>query len=167
MSNGQADFDFFIGYWRVRNRRLRERLKGSLVWDEFPGEVAVRPVMDGSGNVNEFVAHAPSGTITGLALRLFNPRSGEWSIYWTTVGSGTLDFPPMVGSFRDGRGEFYNQESFEGRSIFVRFVWSEIAANSCRWEQAFSADGGRSWEPNWIMEFTRTDETASAAPALR
>ncbi len=152
----QSDFDFFFGRWKVRNRRLRERLKGSTVWDEFDGTAVVRPILGGKGNVNDYEAQGPSGPIQGFALRLFNPRSLEWSIYWASGDSGMLDLPPMIGSFRDGRGEFENQEIFEGRSIYVRFVWSGITATSCRWEQAFSADGGKTWETNWIMEFTRS-----------
>ena len=165
VSNAQSDFDFFIGRWKVHNRRLTERLRGSTLWDEFEGTVVVRPILRGKGNVNEYEAEGPSGPIQGFALRLFNPRSRQWSIYWATGANGTLDLPPMIGSFHDGRGEFYNQEMFEGRAIYVRFVWSGITATSCRWEQAFSADGGKTWETNWIMEFARTGaaETAEAS----
>ena len=156
VSNAQSDFDFFFGRWKVHNRSLRERLKGSTVWDEFDGTAVVRPILEGHANVNDYEAEAPSGTIHGFALRRFNPRSQEWSIYWASRDTGTLDLPPMIGSFKDGRGEFYNQEVFEGRSIYVRFVWSAITATSCRWAQAFSPDGGKTWETNWIMEFTRS-----------
>ena len=164
VSNAQSDFDFFIGQWKVHNRRLRERLRGSTVWDEFDGTVVARPIWGGKGNVNEYEAEGPSGPIQGFALRLFNPRSRQWSIYWASGANGTLDMPPMIGSFKDGRGEFYNQEMFEERAIYVRFVWSGITATSCRWEQAFSADGGKTWETNWIMEFTRS---GAAEPAVR
>jgi len=167
MSNAQSDFDFFLGRWKVHNRRLRERLKGSTVWDEFDGTAVVRPILGGKGNVNDYEAEGSSGPLQGFALRLFNPRSQEWSIYWASGDSGTLDLPPMIGSFKDGRGEFYNQEMFEGRSIYVRFVWSGITATSCRWEQAFSADDGRTWEPNWIMEFIRSAAPQFAEPSVR
>lgn len=152
---GPGDFDFLMGSWKVKNRRLRERLKGSTTWDEFEGTVVARPIWGGKANLNEFEAEGPSGQIQGLALRLFNPQSRQWSIYWATSANGTLDMPPMIGSFENGRGEFYDQEMFEGRSIYVRFVWSDITPTSCRWEQAFSPDGGKTWEANWIMEFTR------------
>lgn len=122
MSTAQGDFDFLFGRWNVHNRRLRERLKGSTHWDEFDGTAVARPILGGMGNVNDYEAAGPSGPILGLALRLFNPRSQEWSIYWASGDTGTLDLPPMVGSFRNGRGEFYNQEMFEGRSVYVRFV---------------------------------------------
>jgi uncharacterized protein YndB with AHSA1/START domain len=158
MANGRSDFDFFIGSWRVRNRKLRARLAGSNDWDEFDGTAVARAILGGAGNVNDFVAAEPSGPIHGFALRLFDPASGQWSIYWAGGDTGRLDLPPMVGSFREGRGEFYNQETFEGRPVFVRFVWSDVTPSSCRWDQAFSADGGRSWETNWTMEFARASE---------
>src|SRR5712691_4175173 len=109
VSNSQSDFDFFIGRWKMHNRRLRERLKGSTIWDEFDGTVVVRPVWGGKGNVDEYEAEGPSGRIQGLTLRLFNPRSQQWSLYWANGANGTLD-TPMIGSFKDGRGEFYDQE---------------------------------------------------------
>jgi hypothetical protein len=151
---GQTDFDFLMGSWKVHNRKLRERLKGSTAWDEFDGTVVARPAWGGKANVDEYEAESPAGHIEGLTVRLFNPKSRQWSIYWANSANGTLDVP-MVGEFKDGRGEFYDQEQFEGRSIYVRFIWSDITPTSCRWEQAFSADGGKSWEINWIMELTR------------
>ena len=151
---GQTDFDFFMGRWKVRNRRLRERLKGSTAWDEFDSTVVARHAWGGKANVDEYEADAPSGHIQGLTLRLFNPRTRQWSLYWANSANGTMEVP-VVGEFKDGRGEFYNQEMFEGRSIYVRFLWSDITPASCRWEQAFSADGGKTWEINWVMEFTR------------
>jgi hypothetical protein len=160
VSNAASDFDFLIGRWKVHNRRLRERLKGSAVWDEFPGTVVARPIWGGKGNVDEYQAEGPAGRIQGMTVRLFNPRSRQWSLTWANPDTGILD-TPMIGGFEDGRGEFYDQELFEGRSIFVRYVWSDITPTSCRWEQAFSPDGGKSWETNWIMQFTRADSTAA------
>jgi len=160
VSNAQSDFDFFMGRWKMHNRRLRERLKGSTVWDEFDGTVVARPIWGGKANVDEYEAVGPSGRIQGMTVRLFNRRSQQWSLYWANRDNGTLD-TPMIGSFQDGRGEFYDQELFEGRSIYVRYLWSDITPTSCRWEQAFSADGGKSWETNWIMEFTRAPSQAA------
>jgi hypothetical protein len=159
VSNPQSDFDFLFGRWNVHNRRLRERLKGSTTWDEFEGTVVVRPVWGGKANLDEYEAEGPAGHIQALTLRVFDPRSQQWSIHWATSANGTLD-AAMIGSFRDGRGEFYDQEMFEGRSIYVRFIWSAITAASCRWEQAFSADGGKTWETNWIMELSRRTSAA-------
>jgi hypothetical protein len=154
MGSGNEDFDFLIGRWRVGNRRLRERLKGSTAWDEFEGRVVARHIWEGRANTDEYHAEAPFGTIEGMTLRLFDPASRQWRLYWANSASGILE-RPVVGSFRDGRGEFYNEDVHEGRSIYTRYIWSEITDASCRWEQAFSADGGKSWETNWIMEFTR------------
>ncbi len=152
--DGRADFDFLIGTWSVRHRRLRERLKGSDDWEEFESTSTGRMVLGGLGNFDETSMERASGTVHGLTLRLYNPVSRQWSLYWSSSLTGTLDIP-MVGEFVDGRGEFYAQEPHEGRQVLSRFIWSEITPTSCRWEQALSPDGGRSWETNWIMEFTR------------
>lgn len=152
--DGRADFDFFIGSWKVRNRRLRERLKGSTSWEEFGGTTVARKILDELGNIEEFTMERASGPTKGLTLRFFNPQSRQWSIYLADSVNG-LDTRPAIGEFKQGRGEFYSQEFFEGRSIFCRVIWSEITANSCHWEQAFSTDGGKTWETNWINDFER------------
>jgi hypothetical protein len=152
--NGRADFGFFMGRWHVQHRRLRERLKGSTSWEEFEGTSVARPVLGGLGNIDENTMERASGRLEGLTVRLYDPRSGQWSIYWADSVNGGLQ-TPMIGSFADGRGEFFAHEPFEGKHILCRFIWSDITATACRWEQAFSADGGQTWETNWIMEFTR------------
>ncbi len=154
MESAPGDFDFYMGSWKVRNRRLREPLTGSTSWYEFDATVVARPIWGGQANMDEFEGVSPSGPIQGLTLRLWDPKAKQWSIYWANRANGTLD-KPMIGEFKDGRGEFYDQEAFQGRAIYVRFVWSDITPNSFRWEQDFSADGGKTWETNWIMEFTR------------
>ncbi len=154
--DGQQDFDFWIGSWKIHNRRLRERLKGSTAWDEFEGTVVVRPIWGGRANIDEYEADGPAGHIQGMSLRLYDPKARQWSIYWANHANGTLD-KPMIGSFQNGRGEFFDQEVFEGRSIFVRFLWSDLTPTSCRWAQAFSADGGQTWETNWTMDMTRVE----------
>ncbi len=156
VQDGRADFDFFIGTWKVYNRRLRERLKGSDSWEEFEGKAVDRAVLGGLGNADEVTFSRDGGTLHGMTLRLYNPQSQQWSLYWADSVSGILQVP-MVGGFKDGRGEFFSQEPFEGKSIFSRFIWSEITETSCRWEQAFSPDGGVTWETNWIMEFVRSE----------
>jgi hypothetical protein len=155
--DGQKDFDFLVGTWRIHNRRLRERLKGSTAWEEFEATGVTRHLWGGLANLDEYDANGPSGRIQGLTLRLYDPRARQWSIYWANAADGRLAVP-MVGGFENGRGEFYDQELFEGRSIYVRFIWSDITPSSCRWEQAFSADGGKTWETNWVMAFTRVRE---------
>jgi hypothetical protein len=154
-TDGRNDFDFLIGTWKVHHRTLMKRLKGSTDWDEFEGDTVSRKILNGLGNMDENIIHRKKGPVHAITLRLFNPESKEWSIYWSTDLTGTLDVP-MIGGFKDGRGEFYSQEIFEGRHIYNRFIWSKITATSCQWEQAFSIDGGKTWETNWVMEFERT-----------
>jgi hypothetical protein len=152
--DGRNDFDFLVGSWNVHNRRLRERLKGSDSWEEFPGTLVNRKILGGMGNIEDVTMERASGLAHGFALRLFDLKSRQWSIYWADGISGIMGVPE-IGSFKDGRGEFYAQELFEGRSILSRFIWSEISETSLRWEQAFSEDGGKTWETNWINTFAR------------
>ncbi len=152
--DGRTDFDFLIGKWDSRQRRLRERLKGSNSWEEFPARLEVRKILGGMGNFDELIMERESGVTRGATLRLYDVKSGQWSIYWADGINGALQVPE-VGSFRDGRGEFFAQEPFEGRMIFSRFIWTHPAETSCRWEQAFSEDGGKTWETNWTADFTR------------
>ena len=153
-NDGRNDFDFLIGSWKVHHRMLTQRLKGSTEWAEFEGDMIARKILNGLGNLDENIIHMKSGVVNAITLRLFNPQTKEWSIHWSTDRMGTLDIP-MIGGFKDGRGEFYAQEIFEGRHVYSRFIWSKISANSCQWEQALSADGGKTWETNWIMKFER------------
>jgi hypothetical protein len=153
-NDGRDDFDFLIGTWKVHHRTLKKRLHGSTEWVEFEGNTVCRKIINGLGNMDENLIHAKTGPVNAITLRLFNPASKEWSIYWSTDQTGTLDVP-MIGGFKDGVGEFYSQEVFEGHHIYSRFIWSKITPSSCQWEQAFSEDGGKTWETNWIMEFER------------
>ena len=147
------DFDFLFGSWHVRNLRLRERLVGSNDWEEFDATSVARPLLDGLGNEDEFRTDHDGGMI-GMSFRFFDPKTRLWSIYWAdSRRCGRLD-PPVVGSFADGIGMFEGIDTLEGKPIRVRFVWSEIETAEPRWEQAFSADGGQTWETNWIMEFS-------------
>jgi len=152
--DGRTDFDFYIGKWKVHHRLLRKRLKGAQEWEEFEGVAVAQKVLDGLGHVDEITMERASGRVVGMTVRLFDPQSQQWSIWWADSVNGGLQ-PPMFGEFKDGRGIFYNQETLDGKKIFIRFIWSSLAENRCQWEQAFSADGGSAWETNWIMEFTR------------
>jgi hypothetical protein len=152
--DGRVDFDFLMGEWNVYNRRLRERLKGSTEWEEFDGRVLVRPILGGLGNFDEVAFNRITGVGRGATLRLFDIASQQWRIYWADGSRGALDVP-MVGSFVRGRGEFYAQELFESRAIFSRFIWLVVSDDACEWEQAFSPDGGKTWETNWTMDLTR------------
>jgi hypothetical protein len=152
-----SDFDFFMGSWDVHNRCLRKRLAGSDEWDEFEATSAARPLLDGLGNEDEFRTDYCGGFI-GMSLRFFDPETQLWSIYWTdTRRCGQLD-PPVFGSFAGDTGVFLGEDTFEGRPILVRFLWSGVTTTTPRWEQAFSDDDGESWETNWVMEFTRAED---------
>ena len=153
-NDGRNDFDFLIGTWKVHHRTLKKRLNEATEWVEFEGDTVSRKILNGLGILDDNLIQTEPGPVHAMALRLFNPVSKEWSIYWSTDRTGILDVP-VIGGFKDGRGEFYSQEVFEGRHIYSRFIWSKITANSCQWEQAFSEDGAKSWETNWIMEFER------------
>ncbi len=153
-SNSAQDFDFLIGSWRVLNRRLTERLKNCDSWEEFEATLSVRPILGGLGNVDQFRTTLNGVEFEGVTLRLFNPATREWSLYWADSARGELQ-PPLVGRFQEGRGEFFSRESHNDIPILARFVWDDITENSARWEQAFSTDDGATWESNWIMEFTR------------
>jgi hypothetical protein len=154
--DGQHDFDFLAGTWHIQNRRLRERLVGCQDWEEFEGESAARLILGGAGNMDEVTMYREAGPMLGYTLRLYNPDSQEWAIYWASPGNIAL-VPPMVGKFVDNRGEFYAHETHAGKHIYSRFVWTVISPISARWEQAFSADGGRTWETNWTMDLTKQD----------
>jgi hypothetical protein len=151
------DFDFWMGRWSCRNRRLRERLAGSDEWDEFESTVVARPILDGLGNEDEFRTDYGGGFV-GMSFRFFDPVRERWSIYWAdTRRSGELD-PPVFGGFSGDTGLFEGDDTFDGRPIRVRFIWSGVTTPTPRWEQAFSEDGGATWETNWIMDFTRAED---------
>lgn len=157
--DGQRDFDFEIGTWKTRLSRLRRPLTGSNDWVKYEGTTVVRKVWDGRANLVELVADGPAGHFEGLSLRLYNPESRQWSLNFAGGNSGAMS-PPAIGAFKNGRGEFYGQETLNGRAIFVRFVISDITPDSCRFEQAFSDDGGKTWEVNWIAVDTRVKDSA-------
>ncbi len=157
LRDGQHDFDFEIGTWKTHLRRLLNPLSGSTTWVEYDGTTVVRKVWQGRANLVELVADGPAGHFEGLSLRLYNPESRQWSLNFANFKSGVMA-QPTIGEFRNGRGEFYDQETFNGRAILVRFVISDITANSCRFEQAFSDDGGKTWEVNWIATDTRVKD---------
>jgi hypothetical protein len=153
--DGQHDFDFEFGSWKVQVKRLLHPLAGSNSWVELDGTSTVRKVWDGRANLGELDLTNGDSHIEGLSLRLYNPQTHEWGIYWANSRDGNLGMPPMTGQFRNGRGEFFDQELFNGASIQARFIFSNVSPTSFRLEQAFSADGGKTWEPNWIANFSR------------
>jgi hypothetical protein len=159
--DGQHDFDFEFGSWKAQIKRLRNPLTGSSDWIEYEGTSVVRTVWDGKANLGELEVEGPAGRIEGLSLRTYNPETGQWHIHWANSGDGLLG-PPMVGGFENGIGEFYNQEFLNGRAIYVRFIFSDLAPDSFSIEQAFSADGGKTWETNWIATFEKVSNDPDA-----
>jgi hypothetical protein len=159
---GVGDFDFLIGTWEVANRRLREPLSGRTDWDEFPASVTCHGALfDGAANLDEI--RFPTKSFCGLTLRLFEPETQQWTLNWVNSANGQLT-PPMIGRFGpDGRGEFSGPDTHNGDAIQCRFVWSDISATTARWEQAFSADEGRTWETNWTMRFRRVGAVPASA----
>ena len=149
-----SDFDFWFGSWEVRNRWLRRRLAGSDDWEEFDATVVARPLLGGRGNEDEFRTDHAGGFI-GMSFRFFDPERRRWSIYWAdSRRPGELD-PPVFGTFSGDVGVFEGEDVHKGHPILVRFTWSGVTTPTPRWEQAFSDDGGRAWETNWVMDFTR------------
>lgn len=153
--DGQRDFDFEIGTWTTHLSRRVRPLTGSTTWVTYEGTSVVRKIWDGRANLVELQVEGPAGRIEGLSLRLYNPQSRQWSLHFANSRDGLL-VPPVTGAFENGRGEFHGHETLNGRPILVRFVISEITSTSCRFEQAFSDDGGRTWETNWIAVDRRT-----------
>lgn len=162
--DGRHDFDFEIGTWKIHLKRLNRRLAGSTTWTEFDGTSVTRKLWDGSANIEQFETTGAGNHIEGLTLRLYNPESRQWNIYWATSKDGVLGIP-TIGEFKNGQGEFYDQEPYNGRSILVRFIWSQITPTSAHFEQSFSDDGGKTWEVNWITDQTRISEEEFKAAA--
>jgi len=131
------------------------RLVGSTTWEEFDGECAMQKVLGGQGNVDDNVLRAPAGTYRAMTIRVFDPSARAWSIYWIDSRYPTRLENPVVGGFAGSRGLFYSDDEFEGRQVRTRFIWRVDDRDSCRWEQALSADDGLTWEPNWYMVFKR------------
>lgn len=151
--DGQHDFDWDIGTWKTHQKRLLRPLTGSTTWVEYTGTDVVRKIWNGA-NSGIIEADGPAGHLEIYTLRLYDPDSHQWGISFTSPGSGILS-TPVVGEFKNGRAEFYDQEPYNGKMVFVRFSVFDITPASCHFEQAFSADGGRTWEPNFIVTETR------------
>ena len=152
--SGLHDFDFEIGEWRVHHRIKRPVDTGN--WLEFDGTCTARKLMDGAANVEDNEFHKPGGVTRGVALRAYDSKTGQWAIWWVDSRNphGALD-PPVVGRFDKGVGTFYSDGVVDGKTIRTRFIWAHITATSARWEQAYSADAGKTWETNWVMDFQR------------
>jgi len=153
-SSSEKDFDFLIGKWKVHNRKLKSRLSGCSEWTEFEAKVACRKILSGYGNVDSFQTTIDRMSFEGMSLRLFNPKTRLWSIYWANNETVELDLP-QVGSFDNKIGSFFARDTYEQKDIIVQFRWDASNHNTPVWSQAFSPDNGQTWEWNWYMNFQR------------
>jgi hypothetical protein len=157
--DGQHDFDPLIGSWKFHLKKLLHPLTGSNDWVEFDGTGVCYKIWDGRSQMDTIEMDSPvAGHIEGLTLRLYNPQSHQWRLYWANSKVGILD-PPQIGEFKNGRGEFFAQDTINGKVILIRFVWTNMTTNAPHFEQSFSQDGGKTWEVNWITDQTRQDES--------
>lgn len=150
-----TDWDWLVGRWRVRHRKLKERLVGSTEWLTFDGRCVNWPILGGYGNVDDNVFDAPDGSYRGVGLRALDPATGQWAIWWLDSRFPDRIDVPVRGGFSDGVGVFLSDDVWKGTPVTVRFRWSEIRERTAIWDQAFSTDGGTTWESNWVMHFTR------------
>jgi hypothetical protein len=155
--DGQHDFDALIGKWRYHLKRRLNPLSGSNTWVELTGTGTCARIWDGRAQLDTLQVDGPTGHIEGLTLRTYDPTAHQWRLYWASSKTGIMD-PPQIGEFRDGRGEFLAQDTINGRSILVRYVWTGMTTESPHFEQSFSDDGGRTWEVNWITDQTRVGD---------
>src|ERR1700691_6090715 len=166
LRDGSHDFDFEIGIWKTHLSRLDHPLTGSHTWIQYEGTSVVSKIWDGRANMVELEVDGPTGHVEALNLHLYNPQSHQWSLNFANSRSGTVGVP-TVGEFNNGRGEFYDQETINGRMLLVRNIWSDITADSCHFEQAFSDDGGKTWEVNWIATDTRVGDEVDHAQSTQ
>ena len=152
--DGSHDFDFFFGHWTVHNRKLRTFVQGGDDWETFEALANVQPILGGKGNIDDFVAETWRPGFIGMTMRLFDPTTKKWSLYWLDNRAVVLQ-PPVVGAFENGVGVFEGREEFDGKTIRVRYTWSNITRDTAQWKQAFSWDDGKIWEINWTMEMRR------------
>jgi hypothetical protein len=160
--DGSKDFDWMVGSWKADLKRLVNPLTGSTTWIEYEGTQTTTTILNGKAVMDEFIVDSPASKtkIEALTVRLYNPANQTWSIYWANAKNGSFSMPATVGRWTNGKGEFYDHEEWNGRWILVRFTWSDVTPTSAHFEQAFSEDGGRTWEVNWISNLHRTKPRA-------
>jgi hypothetical protein len=152
--DGQHDFDPLIGKWKYHLKRRLNPLTGSNDWVELEGTGACFKVWDGRAQLDTIEVDGPSGHIEGLTLRTYDAHSHQWRLYWANSKTGIMD-PPQIGAFKNGRGEFFAQDTINGKSILIRYAWTDMTTSSPHFEQSFSDDGGKTWEVNWITDQKR------------
>jgi len=161
--DGQHDFDPLLGSWKYHLKRRMHPLTGSNTWVEFDGTGVCYKVWDGGADLDTVELNGPAGHIEGLTLRVYNPQSHQWRLYWANRKVGVVD-PPQVGEFKNGVGEFYGQDTLNGKLIFIRFLWTNTNTGKPHFEQSFSDDGGKTWEVNWITDQTRVGDASAKTP---
>lgn len=152
--SSQKDFDFYIGKWRIKNRKLKSRLTNCNEWIEFEATQTDYKALNGLANMDHFYATLNGKPFEGMTVRLFDPKTRLWSIYWADSNTGRLD-KPVVGSFEKNIGLFYTTDVHEGKEIIMLFQWDKTDKDNPVWSQAYSADKGLSWEWNWHMYMSR------------
>jgi hypothetical protein len=152
--SSKTDFDFFVGKWSIHNKKLKSRLNNCTEWVEFESTQEMYTILNGAGNIDNFKTYFDREPFEGMSLRLFNPQTKLWSIYWADSIQVKLD-PPVTGSFENNMGYFFTKDNFEGKPIIVVFRWDVRDKDNLVWSQAFSEDDGATWEWNWYMYFTK------------
>lgn len=153
-TSSKNDFNFFEGKWKLHNKKLKSRLNHCTEWVEFESTQEMYKVLNGIGNIDNFLATFDGQPFEGMTVRLFNPKTKLWSIYWADSNEGKLD-PPVLGSFENNVGDFITKDTFNGKNIIVAFRWDARIKDNPIWSQAFSDDNGRTWEWNWFMYMTK------------
>ncbi|MFN8338965.1 MAG: hypothetical protein U0T36_08080 [Saprospiraceae bacterium] len=156
-TSSHTDFDFYVGNWKIKNRKLKERLNNCNEWIEFEAAQKMYTVLNGIGNIDNFYATFDGQPFEGMSIRLFSPKTKLWSIYWADSNEGILD-PPVLGSIENNVGHFFTKDTFNGKSILVAFRWDATDNDNPIWSQAFSEDNGKTWEWNWYMYCSRVKE---------
>jgi hypothetical protein len=157
MTDHAHDFDFLVGKWHVRHHRLKARLAGSHEWEDFDGTSQMWMTMDGQGTFDDNYIGIPSGPYRAVGIRGYDPKTQTWAIWWLDGRNPHTLEKPVIGNFQNGIGIFETDDIQNGKHVIVRFTWSHITHTSAHWEQAFSPDGGKTWEMNWAMELTRVE----------
>ncbi len=157
-TSSENDFDFLQGKWKVQNRKLKVRLNNSNEWEEFESELHMRKALNGMGNVENYYASFDGKPFEGLAVRLFNPQTRLWTIFWMDTNGMAMDQHPVTGSFENGVGKFYSNDTFGEKAILVIYQWNATNPNQPIWSQAFSVDNGKTWEWNWEMRLSKIQQ---------
>lgn len=154
-SSSKTDFDFFVGKWKLRNRILKKKPDSTISWVEFEATQEMYTVLNGIGNIDNFLAIRDGKPFEGMTIRLFNPETKLWSIYWADSNFGVLGLPPVVGSFENKVGHFFSKDVFDGKQMITVYRWDARDTDHPIWSQALSQDNGKTWEWNWYMYFIR------------